>query len=105
MVDYINEKYMVMSKETRKLFRLDTAENYSVVNVGSTDFEVYTVDKKFKACVSRHSVIISTDSDVYDKVTFYKLKNFCKLLQSTHYKKNNYRLEKEEGEKWAENIV
>ena len=75
-----------MSEDTKKLSRLQTAEKYSVANIGNNDFEVYTPNRDYKAFVSCDGVIIYTSLDEYDKVVLYKLKNYCALLQLFYYK-------------------
>ena len=75
-----------MSKDTRKLFRLQTSEKYLVKKINSTCFEVYTRNLNFKAFVDILGTLISSKSDNYDKVEFYKLQNFCSLLQKEHFR-------------------
>lgn len=76
---------LVISKNVRKLWRLQTAEKYTTKNVGNAGYHVYTNDFSFKAYVDILGVIIYSKVDNYNKVDFYKLRNFCSLLQRFHY--------------------
>jgi hypothetical protein len=74
-----------MSKDTKKLFRLQTSEKYTTKKLSDTSFEIFTKDLKFKANVSTLGTIILTNCEVYAKTDFYKLRNFCALLQRCHF--------------------
>jgi len=77
---------LIIDKQTRKKFRLQTAEKYRITRLNSHSFQVVTRDGQMTAFVDTLGVIISAkDDQTYDKVTLYKLQNFCSLLLQTHF--------------------
>lgn len=76
---------LTIDKNTRKLWRLQSAEKYITKKFGDTDFEVFTKDMKLKAYVSTLGTLIFSNCEDYDKVEFHKLNNFSKLLQAKHF--------------------
>lgn len=81
----MEKQFLVISKDTRKLWRLQTSEKYTTKRVSATSFEIFTKDLKFKACVSTSGTIIFSNCEKYPKTDFYKLRNFCTLLQRCHF--------------------
>lgn len=77
---------LIMDKNTKKLFRLQTYEKYITKRIDKTDFEVFTKDLILKAYVSTLGISFLAKYENYNKVDFYKLRNFCTLLQHCHYK-------------------
>ena len=75
-----------ISKETRKLWRLQTSEKYKINKLSETSFEVFSEDLMFRAFVDPMGIIIyAKDDKNYSKAAFYKLKNYCVLLQKSHW--------------------
>jgi hypothetical protein len=81
----MKKSLLIVTKEMRKICRLQKAENYKVNHISPTSIEVFTQDLDLKAVVGVSGVVIFAASEAFDKISFYKLRNYCSLLTREHF--------------------
>jgi len=82
----MEKTFLIINKDTRKLWRLQTAEHYTIKRQTETSFDVISCDEQLKAYVDVMGVLyFARNEQTYDKISFYKLRNFCNLLLKVHF--------------------